>query len=459
MGEHQILLLEDSALGQKHICRLLEQLDVRVTPVADSRAVSGKALAADKIDLVIVDADFLDLDIRELGNRLQREVENHVPFVVLSSLTDVGVVDNIFGIEAAAFVDKNEAEERLAVTVQRLLTRRTYCRDRLVLVVDDSPVVRKAVCVGLQKNCFQVIAAGNGKEACDILTNTRPDIILSDIDMPEMDGFALCENIQADPLLRDIPFVVMSSHDNKAHLLRMLQLGASAYIVKPFTSAQLTSLVEQSLCDQFQLLRQEKEGLEADQRALLATITSLVAALEARDPYTRGHSESVAGIIANMLQLSNGSKEEVEQIRLAGLLHDIGKIGIRDHLLLKSGKLSREEFAIIKTHPAIGAKILSPIPSFLDMIPLVKQHHERFDGKGYPEGIRGKGIHPWARMTAVADTYDALTSDRPYRQGMAQGKALQIIEDVSGSQLCPDSVELFFYGERRMQSEELRVQN
>jgi len=128
---------------------------------------------------------------------------------------------------------------------------------------------------------------------------------------------------------------------------------------------------------------------------------------------------------------------------LGGKLHDLGKIGVVDSVLLKPGKLSDEEFAIIKRHPVIGADILRPVPSLAKILPIVLYHHERIDGKGYPEGLKGDRIPLWARITAVGDTYHALTSDRPYRAGMDREKALQIIESASGTQLCPDCVEIF----------------
>ena len=135
--------------------------------------------------------------------------------------------------------------------------------------------------------------------------------------------------------------------------------------------------------------------------------------------------------------------EEIESLGIAGRLHDLGKIGVPDSILLKPGRLSEEEFAVIKEHPVIGASILGSIPSIRPLLPVILHHHERFDGKGYPDGIRGKQITLWARITAVADTYHALTSDRPYRKGMDREKALGIIEEVRGTQLCPDCVDVF----------------
>ncbi len=152
----------------------------------------------------------------------------------------------------------------------------------------------------------------------------------------------------------------------------------------------------------------------------------------------------MGAIIAGLVKFSGGTEEEIARALIGGKLHDIGKIGIRDDVLLKSGKLTLEQYEHIKEHPAMGAKILKSVPSILDIIPIVESHHERMDGKGYPQGLKGDQIPLLARMAAVADTYDALTSSRSYRKRMPVEMALQIIDEVKGSQLCPDCVSLFF---------------
>jgi HD-GYP domain-containing protein (c-di-GMP phosphodiesterase class II) len=188
----------------------------------------------------------------------------------------------------------------------------------------------------------------------------------------------------------------------------------------------------------------EKERLDIEQRLMIESITGLVQALEARDPYTRGHSEAVGRILSELLKINGSRQSEVERARLAGRLHDIGKIGVRDSVLLKPGKLTDAEFSQIKKHPIIGARILGAIESLSDIHDIVLYHHERFDGKGYPHGLKGLEIPLLARITAVADTFHALTSDRPYRGGMSVEKALSIINEVKGTQLCPESVRLFW---------------
>lgn len=201
--------------------------------------------------------------------------------------------------------------------------------------------------------------------------------------------------------------------------------------------------IEKLLSDHFLILLKNRQRLEAERGMMLASITSLIEALEARDHYTRGHSEAVALLVSEMAAQMGMEPGEIDLLGIAGRLHDIGKIGVLDNILLKPGRLTEAESSIVRQHPLTGVIILGSIPSIRELIPVIWHHHERFDGNGYPDGLRGKKIPLWARMTAVADTYDALTSDRPYRRGMSQGRALSILEDVRGTQLCPDCVDVF----------------
>jgi response regulator RpfG family c-di-GMP phosphodiesterase len=363
---------------------------------------------------------------------------------MVSSFDSDSDIEKGFQVGAAAYISKKEAQAYLFETIAKIMSKSTLHSRQTILVVDDSRTIRKIVEEGLAQSGFQVVTAINGKEALNIIKYTKPDLILSDIDMPVMNGFEFCNAVHSSADFASIPFVVMSSNNDRAHMKRMLQYGAEAYIIKPFNTDQLVILVEKLLSDQFLLLLKEKERLDSEQSLMIASITSLVSALEARDSYTRGHSESVATIVSGMATLMGANHEEVDRLTIGGKLHDIGKIGVRDSVLLKPGALTDEEFSQIKVHPVVGAKILESIPSLTDIVSIVLCHHERLDGKGYPNGLKSKDIPQPARMTAVADTYNALTSDRPYRKGMPQEKALEIVKDAKGTQLCPDCVELFF---------------
>ncbi len=313
-----------------------------------------------------------------------------------------------------------------------------------ILVVDDSISVRLYLEEELSKEGYRVLTAENGRDALHIIDTTQPDLILSDVYMPEMSGIELCETLHGNPLYANIPFVVMSTENDTSNMRQMRKHGAAAFIIKPFNIEQLIMTLNKIFSYEYLLLQKENERLDGEQKLLLAGITSLVKALEARDQYTRGHSERVSEILAGLVKYSGGTTVDIERAQIAGRLHDIGKIGIRDDVLLKPGRLNYEEFEHIQQHPAIGASIIQNIPSISDIIPVIHSHHERIDGNGYPQGLMGHSIPLWARMTAVADTYDALTSNRPYRKSMPHDKALAVIDKASGSQLCPDTVRLFF---------------
>lgn len=443
MPNRHILVVEDSSIMRKALKTVLEPLKLKISEAVDGQA--GLDLVANnRFDLIVTDVDMPNINGVDFCLRLKNDPSTQgIPVVMVSSFDSDADIDKGFQVGAAAYVPKKEATSNLLDIIKQIISKSTLHHGQTILVVDDSSTIRKIVKKGLAQDGFQVVTAANGKNALEILESEQPDLILSDIDMPEMNGFQFCDAVHSHSDFASIPFVVMSSNSDRAHMKRMLQYGAEAYITKPFNTDELVILIEKLLSDQFLLLLKEKERLDAEQGLIIASITSLVSALEARDSYTRGHSEGVAAIVSGMASLMGSTKEDIERITIGGKLHDIGKIGVRDSVLLNPGALTDEEFDQIKQHPLIGTKILEPIPSLSDIVSVVLCHHERFDGKGYPQGLKGKNIPQQARMTAVADTYNALTSDRPYRKGMPQEKALQIVEEVKGTQLCPDCVDVF----------------
>jgi len=440
----QILLVEDSSMIRKYFQKVLAPLNMSISEAADG-LIALHMIQDNHFDLIITDIDMPNLDGIELCQQLKKQSETRsIPVIMVSSLDSDEDIDRGFQAGASVYLSKTDVQERLCLAVEDVLSKTDQRKKQLILVVDDSHIIRTIVENGLCQAGFQVITAVNGKEALDVISENKPDLILSDIAMPLMDGFELCREIQLDESLRLSPFVVMSTNSERGHMKRMLEIGAAAYIVKPFNIDQLVFLIEKILSDHFMLLLKEKERLDIERSAMLSSITSLSTALEARDAYTRGHSEAVARIITGMIKLTGASDHDIENAIIAGKLHDIGKIGVRDSVLLKPGKLTDDEYEQIKKHPTIGRDILKSVPSLSNVIDIVYHHHERFDGNGYPENLKGSAIPLWARITAVADTYHALTSNRPYRKGMTDEKAFQILNDIKGSQLCPDCVELFF---------------
>ena len=439
----RILVVDDSAAIRRGLTKLLKPLGIEILAAADGAQAYDRVLKS-PIDLVISDIDMPVLDGIEMCRKLKANPATRaLPVVLHSSFDAEKDIDRGFQAGATAYVTKGESSTRMLDVVRRTLQQASFQRECTILVVDDSRTIQRIVQRGLCEAGFGVEIADNGQAALDRLAKRTPDLILSDIDMPVMNGSELCEAVRGDSFLEGVPFVVMSANNDRGTMKRMLQRGAAAYITKPFNIDELVMLIERFLSNHYRLLLQEKDRLDVEQQHMLESISSLISALEARDAYTRGHSEAVGRIVSGMVALTGASRKDVERATIGGRLHDIGKIGVPDAVLLKPGRLTDEEFRQIKLHPVIGEKILRPIESLADIRDIVLSHHERLDGKGYPAGLSGGQIPLTARITAVADCYHALTSDRPYRKGMPVQKALSIIDDVRGTQLCPDCVGLF----------------
>ncbi len=443
MNNPRILIVDDSAVMRTSLARMVAPLSAVVQLASNGEEALAAALR-DEIDLIISDVVMPKVD----GIELCRQLKNHPsvrtkPVILLSSFDSDSDIERGFRAGATAYLSKSEGAQRILETVQQVLATSRRQRDQSILVVDDSNAIRKLVVSSLEEEGFFVHQAADGVEALQLLEKLRPDLIISDIEMPGVNGFELCRAVRQRQELHDTPFIVMSSLTDRGSMKRMLQDGASAYLCKPFNNDELVILVEKILADRLRLLLKDRERLDTERRLMIEGISGLVSALEARDAYTRGHSEAVGQMVAGMVELTGADTEAVERARLGGRLHDIGKIGIPDGVLLKPGKLTSSEFEKVKEHPLIGAQILKDIESLRDIRQIVLYHHERIDGRGYPEGLAGDMIPRLARFTAVADTYHSLTSDRPYRRGMSSEKALDIIRTVSGTQLCPDAIEVF----------------
>lgn len=440
----RILVVEDSRSIRTLLAMRLKNFGAEVTLANDGEMGLKKALAR-PFDLVLSDVDMPVMN----GLKLCRELKNHpktrgVPLILLSSMESDTDIERGFQAGASAYIVKSSPDDFLLRTIEEVLNKQAFQQNRLVMVVDDSLTILRLVESGLAKAGFQVITATNGQRALSNLEIKLPDLIICDIDMPVMNGIEFRSYIRKIPKYSSIPFVVMSANSDRATMRSMMERGVAAYMVKPFNMEQLVITVEKLLTDQFQLILKDRERLESERNLMLGSITSLVQALEARDAYTKGHSDSVSEIVAGMAKLMGFDPNEIEDIKIGALLHDIGKIGVRDNMLLKKGKLTKNEIESFRKHPVMGAEILKPIPSLNNIIPVVLHHHERIDGKGYPNQLKGSQIPLWARMTAVADTFDALTTDRSYREGFSKSIALETINDIRGSQLCEDCTDIFF---------------
>jgi len=331
-----------------------------------------------------------------------------------------------------------------------------------ILIVDDEKVLRMALARTLKRNNYLVEQAENGLEALKILEQKQFRLIISDLVMPDLDGMALLTEVRRRFL--NMPFIFMTAHATVETAVQATRLGAYDYLIKPFEKNALL-LSAQRAIEKFALENENNQLMEklaglnlqledkVNERTselkralaelndnLLGTIQSLASAIDARDKYTIGHSRRVAQLSQLIAENLGLPEDEIGTIVRGATLHDIGKIGIEDRILHKPGELTPEEYRIITRHPEIGANITASVKSLEGERLIIRYHHERPDGTGYPEGLRGTRIPRHALIVGVADTFDAITSNRPYRRGVPVKRAVEILCEVSGTQHHPECV-------------------
>ena len=289
-----------------------------------------------------------------------------------------------------------------------------------ILIIDDSEQSREILRAYLEKEKYKIAFATNGIDGLNQVRKNPPDLVLLDILMPGMDGFKVCSAIKEDPKTRLIPIIMVTALNEKKDRIRGIEVGSDDFISVPFDKEELLARVKSLL-----RMKHYSDQLDNAEKVIIA----LAKAVEAKDAYTKGHVDRVATLASNLAKESGLSNDEQQTLYMGGLLHDIGKIGISDSILNKPGKLTDEEFIKIKEHPSTGEDICKPLNSIRSLLPVIKHHHEKMDGSGYPSGLKGDEIPISARIMAVVDVYDALTSDRPYRKGMDKEKALNILQE------------------------------
>ncbi len=310
-----------------------------------------------------------------------------------------------------------------------------------VLIVDDDDLVRETLRFVLEDVGYEVCSASQAIDALAVLEREPIDIVLSDIFMPGMNGFDLLKQIrQRAP---QVPVILITGFGNVEMARQALQEGASDFITKPYNISEIPILIERNLTRHTIQSHQTRHMEKEVQQAYRSTLEALLAALDVRDTETEGHSERVAAYtmaIASRLKLDSS---EVPHIERGALLHDIGKIGVPDSILYKPGPLTPEEWEIMKQHPVLGYRMCMKIEMLRSAAPIVLHHHERWDGKGYPYGLMGEEIPLGARIFAIADTLDAMTSDRPYRKALSFAQAREEIARCAKTQFDPALVEVF----------------
>jgi response regulator RpfG family c-di-GMP phosphodiesterase len=320
-----------------------------------------------------------------------------------------------------------------------------------ILVVDDEELIRTLVRERLEIAGYSVEEACNGKDALARLSEGCYSVLLTDIRMPEMDGITLLR--ESTSRYPEIAGIVMSAHAELDTAVSALKIGACDYITKPFNfevllitleNAIRKKALERQLQDyQMNLENKVKEQTDLINSMYVRSIEVAINAQEANHSYTRGHSQRVTIYSIAIAKAIGLPREQTELLRQAAVLHDLGKIGVRDVILNKPGRLTDEEFREIRLHPEIATRILQPIPFVHPLFPAILHHHERFDGSGYPGGLAGSDIPLESRIMAVADTFDAMTSTRAYRQALSLEAANAEILRCSGTQFDPEIVPVF----------------
>jgi len=340
-----------------------------------------------------------------------------------------------------------------------------------ILVVDDEDFIREIICRKLNGSGFECDSACSAEDALARIAQNNYDCVLSDIHMPGMSGVDLLRQIKLQN--QDLAVILVTGAPDIDAALEAMRLGAYDHLSKPLNLAALEMTVDRAL-EKKRLVEENREyqhNLESMvkertkqlsaanedlQRLFTGSIKALAQALEAKDEYTQGHSARVAEESVNIARYLSLSDTEIQRMWLAGYLHDIGKIGIKEAVLNKPGKLDEEEWNLIQQHPVVAGRILGPIPELSDIIDIIVHHHERYDGSGYPDGLEGNSIPLGARILAVADTYDALTSRRPYRDSLDLEEAHRILEEAAGTYLDPVIARAFLNLKRGVTAEPLQ---
>lgn len=287
-----------------------------------------------------------------------------------------------------------------------------------ILIVDDNVANVELLEAYLLSADYRVVKAFDGQEGIDQAYKENPDLIFLDIMMPKLDGYEVCKRLKTDEKMRFIPIVMITALSEMDAKIKGLDVGADDFLSKPFNKLEMMARVRSLL-----RIKHLHNDLDSSENIIF----TLALALEAKDPYTAGHSERVASL-ARSLAKEVGLPEDMQnKIHKAGILHDIGKIGISESILNKNTTLNGDEYGEVINHPSIGANICEPLKSLLDIIPMVRYHHERFDGSGHPDGLIGENTPLGARIISIADAFDAMTSARPYREAIEKGKAINIM--------------------------------
>lgn len=288
-----------------------------------------------------------------------------------------------------------------------------------VLVVDDDKKIRSFLARLLRSEGLEVVTACDGESALTEFSRVQPDLVLLDVMMPEPDGFAVCRQLKSDPDTMLTPIVLLTGLESTEERVRGIEAGVDEFLSKPFQREELLARVRS-------LLRVKSYTDELERAE--AVVLTLARAIEGRDPCTEGHCERLSEYASRLAVKLRLPDDEIVALRRGGIVHDIGKVVVPDAILMKPHALTPDEMAVMRQHTGAGVRICSGLKSFKLVLPIIRSHHEKCDGSGYPEGLSGEEVPLTARVLQVVDVYDALTTERPYKPALSPGEALATMQ-------------------------------
>ena len=291
-----------------------------------------------------------------------------------------------------------------------------------VLIAEDDPKGRELLAQLVEALGYETQTVADGAAAWRIAESAPPDLILSDVSMPKMDGFELCRLLKGSPKTRFIP-VILITGIGEEHKQAGIEAGADDFLSKPFSLGELRIRMRSLM--RMKAFTDELESAET-------VIMTLATSIEAKDPYTEGHCKRLADFAQALGKALGVDEALLKALQRGGYLHDLGKIAVPEHILLKPERLTPEEWGIIQQHPVTGERICRPLRSLRAVLPIIRHHHEKWDGSGYPDGLSGEAIPFGARILQVVDVFDALITDRPYRHALLRSEGLKVLEEEVG---------------------------
>jgi putative two-component system response regulator len=304
-----------------------------------------------------------------------------------------------------------------------------------ILVVDDLEANLRLLEEVLTAQGYEVLLARDGEEAIDLVMREQPDLVLSDVRMPRCDGFDLCRALKSAPATRLLPIVLMTGTAEARDRITAIEAGATDFVTKPIDQPELRARVRSLM-----QIKRYTDDLDSAE----AVLRSLALMIEARDAYTEGHCQRLARYATELGLLLNLPEDDLATLGRGGFFHDIGKIALPDAILQKPGPLSPDEFELVKQHPLVGDRLCGDLRALARVRPIVRHHHERLDGSGYPDGLAGDDIPLLAQIIGIVDVYDALTTNRPYHTAIPSEQALaELALEVQRGWRRADLVEAF----------------